>query len=303
MSPRVSVIIPAYNRERTIARAISSVMTQSYQDFEIIVADDASQDSTVATVEHLHCERIRILTHDNNAGAAAARNTAIRAARGEYVAFLDSDDAWFPGKLDAQLAALRSCVSAGVSCTGVILHLIDRGISCEYALPDCDDWQRRLALGCDMRPGSTLLARRQVFEQVGLMDEDLRRFEDWDWMLRYATSGARVLILSEPMAHIYNVRGRLGIQSEKSALHFLNKHRTLFEALDLADRRQSKCDLWLQIATTYALEGRFLDATRLALRGLLQSPSYAAGRLVRHGAEYASLRWKSKSNTQRVSEP
>jgi len=290
MTPEVSVIIPAFNREATIGRAISSVLAQTWADFEIVVVDDGSQDATVTVAQGFGDERVRIVQHEQNRGAAAARNTGIRAAKGEFIAFLDSDDEWFPNKLATQLRQLREQPpDTCVSCTGVILHLIDRGIRREYRLQDCGDWRRRLALGCDERPGSTLLARREVFERVGLLDETLSRFEDWDWMLRYAMQGDRVHVISTPLAEIHNTRGRLGAQSEAAARRFLGKHWSLFEALDKSDRRLSLCDLWLQIATTYALEGCYRDATRLAMSALANRPFYATKRLFRHVSEFMSL--------------
>src|SRR5262245_54582093 len=245
MTPEVSVIIPAFNREATIGRAISSVLAQTWANFEIVVVDDGSQDATVTVATSFGDERVRIVRHEQNRGAAAARNTGIRAAKGEFIALLGSDDGWFSYKLAMRLGQLREqAPETCVSCTGVILHLIDRGICREYRLQDCADWRRRLALGCDERPGSTLLARRHVFARVGLLDESFHRYEDWDWLLRYATSDGRVLAISTPLAHVHNTRGRLAQQSERSAMQFLDKHRALFEELEPADRRQSMCDLW-----------------------------------------------------------
>lgn len=291
MSPEVSVVIPAFDREATISRAITSVLAQTWDDFEIIVTDDGSLDKTVAVVEGFRDPRIRMVRHERNRGAAAARNSAIQTAKGKFIAFLDSDDEWFPEKLTVQLGQLRvQPADTCVSCTGVILHLLDRGIRREHRLEDSVDWCRRLTLGCDERPGSTLMARRDVFARVGLLDESLRRYEDWDWLLRYTSDGSRVLAISTPLAHIYNTRGRLARQSEQSAVQLLAKHNTLFSALDPTDRRRSLCDLWLQIATSYALEGQLGNAGRLALRALRRRPIYAVKRLVGNGIEFISLR-------------
>ena len=98
-APLVSVIIPAYNRAHLVGRAIASVFAQSYRNFEIIVVDDASTDDLAATLAEAGGLQLRCITHPRNRGAAAARNTGIAAASGEFVAFLDSDDVWFPDKL------------------------------------------------------------------------------------------------------------------------------------------------------------------------------------------------------------
>lgn len=108
--PRVTVVMPAYNSAEFIATAIESVRAQSLDDWEMIVVDDASDDGTVAVVEEYvrRDPRVCLITHEHNSGAAAARNTATRAAKGRYISFLDSDDRWLPHKLEAQLAFIRA---------------------------------------------------------------------------------------------------------------------------------------------------------------------------------------------------
>jgi len=100
ISPRVSVIIPTYNRAHLIDRAIQSVLAQTYQDFEVIVVDDGSTDNTEEVVLSFGSEKMLYIRHDKNRGVGAARNTGIRVARGEYIAFQDSDDEWYPNRLD-----------------------------------------------------------------------------------------------------------------------------------------------------------------------------------------------------------
>ena len=106
--PKVSVIIPTYNRSLSVREAIESVLAQTYRDFELIVVDDGSADNTPSVLGSFG-ERIRGI-RQANAGVSAARNAGIRAAKGEWVAFLDSDDLWVPQKLERQMAgvALRA---------------------------------------------------------------------------------------------------------------------------------------------------------------------------------------------------
>ena len=101
--PKVSVVIPTHDRAHLVGRAIRSVLAQTFQDFEIIVVDDCSVDNTKEVVQSLADSRIRYLRHEINRGGSAARNTGIGAARGEWIAFLDSDDEWLPKKLEKQL--------------------------------------------------------------------------------------------------------------------------------------------------------------------------------------------------------
>ncbi|MEL6751702.1 MAG: glycosyltransferase family A protein [Pseudomonadota bacterium] len=289
----VAVIIPAYNRSSSIMRSIDSALAQTFTDIEIIVVDDASTDDTVAVVSAVPDQRVLLVLREENGGASAARNTGIAAATADYVAFLDSDDEWTSDKLAIQLPALKAseprCL---VSCTGVMLHLLDRGIDMEFRLDDSTDWIARMASGCDQRPGSTLLARRDVFTTVGDLDTSLARFEDWDWLLRYVRKGHDVHTLPQPLAHIHNVRGRVGPQTEKSADAFLQKHAGFYASLPSKQRRKALCDLWLQIAATFALEGRPRDAARMAARAILQRPAHAVVRLASYAREYASLKLK-----------
>ena len=114
--PIVSVVMPLYNGEAFIAESIRSVMQQAFQDWELIVVDDASSDNSVRHVKTLCAQddRIRLIEQEHNSGAAVARNTAIECAQGRYIAFLDGDDLWLPHKLERQLAFMQE-VGAGFS--------------------------------------------------------------------------------------------------------------------------------------------------------------------------------------------
>ena len=105
----ISIIIPVFNRARLIGRAVHSVLKQTYPELEIIVVDDGSKDSTSQVMSDLTREdrRIRYLRHESNRGAQAARNTGIRAARGDWIGFLDSDDQFLPHSLEARLDVAR----------------------------------------------------------------------------------------------------------------------------------------------------------------------------------------------------
>ena len=105
MPPDISVVIPAYNRATTIARALNSVLAQTFQDLEVIVVDDGSTDHTSEVIQQIGDARVEIIRHTRNQGAAEARNTGMKAAGGKYIAWLDSDDEWLPDKLQVQLDA------------------------------------------------------------------------------------------------------------------------------------------------------------------------------------------------------
>lgn len=274
----VSVVVPAFNREALLRRAVGSALAQTLKPLEIVVVDDGSADGTASLAESLGA---RVIRHGANRGAAAARNTGIAAARGALVAFLDSDDAWFPEKLAVQVPALLAS-GREVSCHGVRMHLLDHGIERDQPLADSEDWFTRLALDCNLSPGTTQLATKRALERVGPLDESLPRYEDWDWLLRFAAAGGAVLALPDLLAEVFNRRGRLGAQHELSARRFLAKHAGLHARLPPAMRRQAICDAWLQVSGTYAFEGKRAEALRVAAIAARQRPLHVAWRIARH---------------------
>lgn len=185
-SPLVSVVIPAYNRAGTISRAVNSVLAQDYDQFEIIVVDDGSTDTTRAVVEAMTDQRLRIVTQPN-AGVAAARNRGIAEARGELVAFLDSDDEWLPGKLADQVECFaRGSPRLGLVYTGVDWIAADgtRGVhTAEHrGWIYRDLLARNVVTGC----GTTSMFQRTALELVGGFDPALPANEDYDLVLRVA---------------------------------------------------------------------------------------------------------------------
>ena len=163
--PQVSVIIPVFNGEATIARALDSVAAQTFKDFEIIVVDDASTDRSVDVVSRYGSDRVKLITHPQNRGAAAARNTGIAAARGHWLAFLDADDSWKPHKLSRQLSILgqeRGRIPACVS--GYDLHKDGRTLAIHLSI-------RPHAIP----PGNSVRLHHRAREHIGGRAARLRR--------------------------------------------------------------------------------------------------------------------------------
>ena len=183
--PRVSIIVPVFNRAQTVGRAVASVMAQTFGDWELIIVDDGSEDDLVGAMAACPDERRRVLRHERNRGAAAARNTGIDAARAPFIAFLDSDDEWLPAKLARQVDAIeRAGPRLGALCSAFRLRRTRTGYSEDRYPRAPAGWPAQLLDGCFVSPGTTLLARRECFDTVGPLDESLARFEDWDWLLR-----------------------------------------------------------------------------------------------------------------------
>jgi glycosyltransferase involved in cell wall biosynthesis len=185
--PAVTVIIPTFNRAAIVGRAIRSVLAQTFEDWELIVVDDGSTDGTEQAVKSFSDDRIKYVRHERNRGGAAARNTGIRCARGEYVAFLDSDDEWPPEKLEKELEVFRkSDPSVGFVYTGAIT-LDESGKVLKKHVPTRSGWVYEPLLARN-RIGSCsrVLIKKQAVEQVAGFDETLVSHQDWDLWLRLA---------------------------------------------------------------------------------------------------------------------
>jgi glycosyltransferase involved in cell wall biosynthesis len=191
-SPRVTVVIPAYNAAAFIAEALDSVFAQSCQDFEVIVINDGSPDTAeLERVLHPYLARITCLRQPN-LGPSAARNAGIRQARGEFVAFLDSDDTWDPEFLNSQLRLIES--GTGVDLVYADLRIVGdssrAGETFMEGAPSRGPATFDRILAGDCQPStSAALARRQAVIQAGMFDESFWRVEDFDLWLRLAWRG------------------------------------------------------------------------------------------------------------------
>jgi glycosyltransferase involved in cell wall biosynthesis len=185
--PKVSIIIPTYNRAKLLTEAIESVIAQSFTDFEIIVVDDGSSDDTPRIITDL-CRMFSEIkyVYQKNHGVSRARNVGIRESTGEYICFLDSDDLWQKDKLAAQIEFFIQNPSAGVCYTGEIWIRDGKRVNPlkKHAKYSGDIFERCLPL-CIISASSVMI-RRELFDRVGLFDEDLPVCEDYDLWLRIA---------------------------------------------------------------------------------------------------------------------
>jgi glycosyltransferase involved in cell wall biosynthesis len=193
--PAISVIVPTYNSAGVIGEALASVLAQRYDNLEILVIDDGSSDATV-DVARAACPAVRIF-RQSNSGAASARNKGLREATGELIAFLDADDAWFEGKLDAQVAALNARTDVGFVFTDWLVGAEPPNWNSRAAQelraswppadeiePELSGWLYAPLLFSVVIHTSTLLLRRELARETGFFDETLRRGQDYDYWLR-----------------------------------------------------------------------------------------------------------------------
>lgn len=185
-NPLVSIIIPTYNREVLILKALDSIFKQTFQDFEILVIDDASTDKTEEVIEELNHQQIRYFKLKENSGQCVARNYGIKRAKGNFIAFLDSDDVWMPEKLEKQLEFFRK----GSEHLGAVygfsyqkdvkkdeVRLLDSG----YFRGNI--YEKLLVGFCPPSP-SLFMVSRIALERVNGFDEELITFVDLDLWIR-----------------------------------------------------------------------------------------------------------------------
>lgn len=188
--PLVSIVMPAWNRADVIASAIESVLAQTYSHWELLVVDDGSTDQTAAVVSRFQNDaRVRLLTGPH-VGVSAARNRALREARGELVAYLDSDNTWFPHFLAEIVAAFQQHPDRDSVYTAQIVENADLGESYLRA-NTFDREQFRSKGGIDL---NVFTHRRQLFEDLGGFDERMTRFVDWELIGRYSERSIPLLL-------------------------------------------------------------------------------------------------------------
>jgi len=233
---RISVVMPAFNIEKYIGRAIKSVLSQTRPADEIIVVDDGSTDGTAAEIKKFG-EQIRYI-HQENSGPGAARNTGIKAARYEWIAFLDGDDEWLSEYLEKQLELLQRNKDLVWSNSNYFCCLCDENRRGPRIEPDrarailgekeyFDNYflaGRHKAIACS----DTVLIRREVFEEAGLFQENLRISEDIDMWWRIGYRWPKVGYVAEPLA-IYHMPKQGGLTDEF-------KHKNLQIHIDLLEQ-------------------------------------------------------------------
>lgn len=185
--PEISVVIPVYNGQKTIKQTIDSVLNQSFLDFELLIINDGSTDSTLEVLSQIQDPRLKIFSFPNG-GLSASRNRGISLASGEFIAFIDADDLWMPDKLEAQVKALQDNSQAGLAYSWT--DFIDENSEFLFA-GDRIFWSGDVAekmLVCNfLEHGSNPLIRKQAFVEFGVFDESLKAAEDWDMYLRLAS--------------------------------------------------------------------------------------------------------------------
>jgi glycosyltransferase involved in cell wall biosynthesis len=208
-SPRVSVVTPTYNRAHLLPRAIRSVLKQSYQNLEMIIVDDGSTDDTLTIIDQFNDHRVRVVRFERNRGIGTARNEGVRQARGEFIAFIDSDDVWLPDKIANQVAFFdrhptieilfgnyininhsHSTLDDGFKQTKQALSLLKvTPIEPDWFI--IEDGISSAILIANFFATPTVMIRKSVFPKIGNFEIRLSGPEDFEFWWRASTLGIR----------------------------------------------------------------------------------------------------------------
>ena len=270
--PLVSVMIVTYNSVEHLPTAIDSALAQTYEPIEVVVVDDGSTDGTAALLA-TYGSRIVVRSQDNR-GVASARNAALAVARGEYLAFLDSDDAWLPDRLARLVAVLEQRPDLGMVMSE--LFMIDETVLTTRRLyaeqrkrPFPVDVSRQIPeIACyNFVTTSSTVFRRALVTRHGTFDERMRSAEDYDLWIRFLVGGTRAGFVDEPLGY-YRIRaGSLTRTGAHPAAHqaVLERHLPTLWSLGA---RGNATDLY-NIGTRLAAEGRRREAVRFFAHALV----------------------------------
>jgi glycosyltransferase involved in cell wall biosynthesis len=229
--PKVSVCIPSYNHAPFVTATIRSVQAQTFQDFEIVVTDDGSQDNSTDLIAALNEPRLSLKRFPVNRGACAAMNDTIRRSQGEYLAILNSDDCFLPHKLERQVAFLDTHPDVGavfaysnfMDENGALIAADTTYLGHIFEVPNCsqNEWLRYFFFVGNCLCHPAILIRRGCYEQVGLYDERLAQLPDFDMWIRLVASFP-IHIVAEPLINfrvLANGRNMSGLRADSLIRH------------------------------------------------------------------------------------
>lgn len=234
MSPKVSVIIKSFNHEKYISEAINSILNQSFQDFEIVITDDASTDKSCDIIRGFKDPRIHFVGQQHNQGISLTMNASLNRARGEFIAILNSDDVALPDRLEKQVHYLS--VNTGITALFSVPILINEEgahiqsshnfqSALKLASNPCGAWLREFFFQGNCLCAPTAMVRRSAIIKCGGYDPRLGSLNDFDYWIRMLAMGHTFEILKEPVT-LFRVNSRL---QNASSPTFFNLTRSAFE--------------------------------------------------------------------------
>ena len=279
-APSVSVVIPTYNRLKSLPRALESVLRQTFEDIEVIVVDDCSTDGTWEYLSAMRDPRLRIIRHETNKGGGAARNTGIAAAKAELVAFQDSDDEWLVTKLATQIEEYRRVndpeygaiycakITNGEGKFGVYGPREVQYMPLSSYKKTSGDISRELVRRA-MISTQTLMARKDLLVQIGGFDETLKLGQDWDMTTRLSRI-TKFLFVDKPLALCFTSLDSISKVKTNQAVarkKMLEKHFDL-----ISQDRALHASYLTEIARVYQRVGCWRQSLPWAMKALRVYP-------------------------------
>jgi glycosyltransferase involved in cell wall biosynthesis len=267
----VSVVIPTYKRPEKLERAVKSVQEQTYDNIEIIVVNDDPETDIESEVS-VTGENVRFFNHEENRNGAAARNTGIEHAEGDYIAFLDDDDRWKEEKLERQIGQLEEREGYGASYTMSEINYPDKKFVPEYA-PEGDIRKEVLLMEVTGSFGSSLVVERDIVEEVDGFDEEFERRQDWEFLLR-VLSKTRIASIEDPLLEIDSKYG-YGESTEvliEAMEKYLGKFERLIDSYGFRTSRKIKARHITNVAQSAAYNGEPAIAIEYYLKSVFQWP-------------------------------
>jgi glycosyltransferase involved in cell wall biosynthesis len=295
-APLISVIVPAYNGETVLAAALQSVREQSYQNLEVLVVDDGSTDRTleIARAAARLDARFQVFSQANT-GVSGARNLAISHAKGDWLAFLDADDAWLPDKLRAQMALVAEDPQVNLLFSNYFLWDGQNNLGLRYLRPGklpTGDVSARL-IRSDLFGMSSVVVRRREVERVGAFDPEATPAEDWDFWLRMLEEGLRARGTMEPLVRYRVWSGNASkdrLRMAEANLRVLEKNAARTRRSDLRRLYRRSCRISRSNLELARARPHLAPAPDAVAASLLRAWLYCPSRL-KWLFRYFMLRW------------
>ena len=292
----ISVIIPTYGRPQFLDRAIESVINQSYKNVEIVVVDDNNPgtDARTETEKVMQAfaadDRVKYLQHECNKNGSAARNTGWRASKGEYIAFLDDDDEFMPGKLEAQINRLEGLDDSWGACY-TAYHVIRGNGTVDFSGENRSGalYMQALMRTLYIMGGSNLFVRRSVVEEINGFDESFQRNQDLEFLVRILEKYKLAFVNEDALCIHMEVRDakRTFEEVDIIAQNYLKVFANKIDALDLCDKKKVLAVISLERARTaiqhkkYSAAFKILKENKVRLDYMVRYAFYIIRRIIR----------------------
>ena len=282
--PKVSVIIPTYNRKHYLERAINSVLNQTYSDYELILVDDASTDGTTTFIAEKY-PGVCCVSLPKNSGAGRARNEGIRIARGSFIAFLDSDDEWLPKYLETQIPSIENSPDNVIVFCGCIHQMQDGKIekfSCQpwLAYPDLT---YHLLSENFILTASIVVVSKKALNKAGYFNESLKICQDKELFLRLFCLGNAVHVpyyLVTKYSHSSNLTGDYKLWAKETFdlldIFFAHDLSLPYKHFEIETRSHNAMRL---ARILWGEKKKFLFAIQMLLKAFIISPRYISQHL------------------------